>query len=231
MKIQTTAQGKPTLKKYRVTMTPHLLAQDSKKFGISQKDKARWKELVKYERNRIQKRYDTADAVSLWQDMEFKRKMGVAKSNAYLNKNCKSSFPKDHFISDKEMSPVINIVGHKESVDESKVEWIASKKHEYMLHINKYETIFAIELSKAGIKSEYRQPFVSNGKIYFASVYLPSYRIAFDIIPYKSMLGEDLNDTKKNGLRDINVRYIRLYYHQASNPEFVKELVNTITTK
>lgn len=222
----TVTTGKPPYQRYKATLMPHLLSIDSKKIGITRQDKSAWKKLACSERERLKKRYNSASADDLWQDMAFKRRCGVSKSNAFLDHGPRTRFPNN--VDKTKNKGDLEIVGAPEDFDPSKLKWIETKHAEYMCKITKYETSLAIAFGKAGIKPSYKTPFVSEGKIYFANLYIPQYRIAIDIIPYGSIFGEDRHNLKKNGLEKINVKYIQLYNHQASDPEFVQNLIKSL---
>lgn len=199
-------------------MIPHLLAIESKRRSISKDDKEKWSQLAKTIRTQVTIRYVNSDASTLWEDLQFPR---YRSKKAHKNSVRQSTKPMD--------DPYDFIVGDVFGVNDKTIKWIKEKRAEKLLKPSRYDTMLVEALAKCFIKAELKTPFIVGKSIYFSDVYIPKYRTAINIVAYRRRDERIKDNDKKENLKNINVRFLRIYTFQASDMEFVREFAHALS--
>lgn len=218
---------KPLFDSYKLVMIPHILPHEAKARGVSCKNKAKWKELVKIVRSNVKRRYDTASPDDLWSDMKFKRYDGTHPKTRFK----KTIEVHEDIASVKKEGRLQSYLQNKEVIDSlqyvnpSTRDWIDCRRTEKLCKISKYEMTFTERLGQNGVKSILKMPFVVDNRIYFSDVYIPKFRLAIEIVPINNRYNDERSIYKTEDLESIGIKRIVLYNYEAAHPDIAMKIM------
>lgn len=175
-------------------MVPHLLPIRAKSIGITPSNKAEWKNLAKSIKEELSERFDISSQEVIFKDMSFNERplpVVAATINYELNDKIVSEIP---------------------YISRSKKEWISETRLNLLDIAIVEESKLSSELLSRGIKVYQKMPFVINGSIYFANLYLPNHNTIIEISsakhkekPLYGKLKQRLNDLNRTGNKVITI--------------------------
>lgn len=123
----------------------------------------------------------------------------------------------------------ITMVGDVKNAKCSKIRWIEGLYLGKIKRISRYESIFSNTLKECGVEVNNKTPLLYGDEFYIADIYLPQYRIAIDIIKYKADANPFEDSTLSDKLKDIDVRYFRIYNFNACDTDYVREFAYALS--